>query len=954
MRLRAMTSDTDFNLSEIYSIYTRDCSELADDIPVENAGDFLDSLTDTLAVNPELISEEENFSGVVYLLNTFEQLDDKSAERLLDLIGSGLKYETQQVHAAIESNDMDGLHTIQGLLERYAFLIHWYLNSFEKNTITRVESDHASTANTTGKGSRSNKVSKEFQAAFQILISALESINGCLKLNLSTLFATSSERDMFISLFLKPVYQLMEHEQLVKNTPLRMHMFKIICLSVKMHSQQASAHTSLMQLLIYFEHIPEPLAELLQILHEQYDNVAITEDMLKELSHRQFNSNDTRGPKLVSLFLNRLAQLIPQVLMKQMSVLVKLLDADSFTLRCSVIEATGSIITYVSQQEEDPERQKSQIHGLLDLIEERTLDVNPYARCRALQVLTTVCELENTKLTSRRPSFTTTAVLCLRDKSSLVRRNGIKLLSRLISTHPFDLLHGPQLDLKSWNERLEQLERELAEIQPQDLEEGHATAEESMIDGNALDAPSDNEDEDDKQKNTQEENNNNSTEQVQNGNSSEDAINRLKLTKKYYNEAIEFINKIHEALGSIEVLLFSKNKNEIIDSMDLFVLADAYGIEVARVGIRKMIHLIWAKPNNDEGSAIQSHLITCYQSLFFETPVGLSESDANLLVARNLISLTYSATLAELASLERLLVLAMEKERLISNGVIKMLWKIYGYQQREISKSQRRGAIIILGMLSKADSSIANAGIELLLKIGLGEQGRKDLGLAKYTCVVLQHCVSESDWKKTRPNGVGPQRFAPNHEVIEGLCAFLLFPFHSMEWFGVAEQAIRVINDLCESPDLVYSKLVKVKTKEAFFDNGDTGNEGALSQLLFIVGEVALKLMVHLERCEALFKRSKIALEKSNADKRSENEKSQKKKQEQEKEEGDDLEMVGGGTSEDDFTEAIAFIRERELLYGKDSLLAIFGPMVSEICTAGLQQEQVSLQKKKKKKLNTY
>jgi condensin complex subunit 1 len=913
---------SDFNLSEIFSIYTRDCGELVEDIPVENSAEFLDSLTDALAVTPERLAEEENFNGAIYLLNSYEELDGKSAGGLLDLIVSGLKYETQQTQGAIDSNDVDSLPTVKGLLERYAFLLHWYLNSLERITLNKADA-----VVSTGKGSRT-KVSGEFSAACQLVLSALEAICSCLRLNLGTIFVTSSETDLFTSLFLKPVYQMMEHEQVVKNSKVRMHMFKVICLCVKMHSQQSSVQTSLMQLLIYFEHLPEPLAELLQILHEQFDHVAITEDMLKELSNREFNSNDTKGPKLVSQFLTRLSQLIPQVLMKQMSVLVKLLDIESFTLRCSVIEATGSIITYISQQEEDPERQKTQIHSFLDLVEERTLDVNPYCRCRAIQALTNVCELES-KLTSRRPNFTAIAVRCLTDKSSLVRRNGIKLLSRLISTHPFDLLHGPQLDLKSWNIRLEQLQKELDELQPDVGETTTSQADESAIDGNALDAPSDDEQEGEGGDRTVTKE---SADELVTQQQKEESINRLKLTKKYYLEAIEFIHKVHEALGSAELLLFSKNKNEIIDSMDLFVLADAFGIEIARVGIRKMIHLIWAKANNDEGSAIQSHLISCYQSLFFDTPIGLAENDANLLVARNLISLTYSATLAELASLEHLLVLAMEKERLISNGVIKMLWKIYGYQQREISKSQRRGAIIVLGMLSKADSSIANAGLELLLKIGLGEQGRKDLGLAKYTCIVLQHCVQEGDWKKMRPDGVGPPRFAPSHEVIEGLCAFLLLPYQSMEWFGVAEQAIRAINDLCESPDLVYSKLVKIKTQEAF--EGD-GNEGALSQLLFIVGDVALKIMVHLERCEALFKRSKIALEKSNAAKRSEDEKSKK-------EEDEDLEMVGGGTSEDDFTEAITYIREREMLYGKDSLLARFGNLVSDICKTGLQTPYVS------------
>lgn len=49
------------------------------------------------------------------------------------------------------------------------------------------------------------------------------------------------------------------------------------------------------------------------------------------------------------------------------------------------------------------------------------------------------------------------------------------------------------------------------------------------------------------------------------------------------------------------------------------------------------------------------------------------------------------------------------------------------------------------------------------------------------------------------------------------------------------------------------------------------------------------------------------------------------------KDEEDELDLIGG-TTEDDFSEALTIIRERELLYGPNSLLAMFGPMVAEIC----------------------
>jgi condensin complex subunit 1 len=46
---------------------------------------------------------------------------------------------------------------------------------------------------------------------------------------------TTSERDTFVSLFTKPVYIVLESEQRVKVTPVRMHLFKVLCIAVKHH-----------------------------------------------------------------------------------------------------------------------------------------------------------------------------------------------------------------------------------------------------------------------------------------------------------------------------------------------------------------------------------------------------------------------------------------------------------------------------------------------------------------------------------------------------------------------------------------------------------------------------------------------------------------------------------------------------------------------------------------------
>ena len=70
------------------------------------------------------------------------------------------------------------------------------------------------------------------------------------------------------------------------------------------------------------------MAEFLQILSEQYDYPQLVDEILRELSNKEFNSNDTRGPKSVSGFISKLSELAPRLVIKQMTLLIKLLDSE--------------------------------------------------------------------------------------------------------------------------------------------------------------------------------------------------------------------------------------------------------------------------------------------------------------------------------------------------------------------------------------------------------------------------------------------------------------------------------------------------------------------------------------------------------------------------------------------------------------------------------------------------
>ena len=724
------------------------------------------------------------------------------------------------------------------------------------------------------------------------------------------------------------------------------------------------------------------MAEFLHILAEQYDHPQLTEEILRELSNKEFNSNDLKGPKSVSTFVAKISELAPRLVIKQMTLLAKLLDGESYTLRCAIIEVCGNLIGMLSKQEseERSETTKGQINAFFDVLEERFLDINPYCRCRAIQVYVKLCELEQ-KFPKRRQAAAELATRSLEDKSSNVRRNAIKLLGKLVSTHPYGVLHGGQLSHKEWNARLQACQEEIDALEPQTRAPGlgEKTSNETNIDDDLLDDKT--HVEQDPSPPMTEEQKAAALEKAAAEAATTEAMNKLQLTRRYYSEALRFIEVVQEASPTVTQLLASRNKSEIIEAMDFFVILDAYKLETARAGIRRMLRLIWTKGNSDEGKGVQTHLIECYKGLFFDAPDQFSPNDAANYVARNMISLTFGASPAELTSLEQLLA-TMMKQELINEAVVQKLWQVYGVQKKEISAKQRRGAIIVLGMLALADPEIVVRDMETCLKIGLGPLGRADLGLARYTCVALRRINAASRQSKGIEKRTATTRLSNDHAVLIKLAAMTYVESDSKEWFGVAEQAVGAIYALSKHPDTLCTEIIRRKTKRVFQQQIHQSQESstvadqtglhtpppddeqrpeeqrtsqqsalALAQLLFIVGHVAIKQIVHLELCELDFKRRKAEKEKTAKPAASPSKKptssakqgNEKRKSSNQAEEQDELDLIAG-TTEDDFTDAVNSIRERELLYSPNALLSSFGPLVADICANNTQYAHRELQ----------
>lgn len=102
------------------------------------------------------------------------------------------------------------------------------------------------------------------------------------------------------------------------------------------------------------------------------------------------------------------------------------------------------------------------------------------------------------------------------------------------------------------------------------------------------------------------------------------------------DDAIRFAQQMDLTVPVMCELLASKAKSEVLETMDFFVTLHRSGLESAREGLRRMIHLVWNKDaNSEEGRTVKSSLMECFHQVYIASSDG--EQDKISAIVRNLI-----------------------------------------------------------------------------------------------------------------------------------------------------------------------------------------------------------------------------------------------------------------------------------------------------------------------------
>lgn len=181
-------------------------------------------------------SHKEILTNAIHYRRYSPTIPTTALGKIHDLIISTLSTESDITHHDLEAEEQDSIPHHKKILEILGFLLQWSLAAID----ARESSEKQSAGNARPKGGKSTKSktngAKEanWDPAVQIQ-NALETMAKVMKLKLAKIFINTSERDTFVSLFTRPVYLLLENETRVKNTAIRMHAFKVLCIAVKHH-----------------------------------------------------------------------------------------------------------------------------------------------------------------------------------------------------------------------------------------------------------------------------------------------------------------------------------------------------------------------------------------------------------------------------------------------------------------------------------------------------------------------------------------------------------------------------------------------------------------------------------------------------------------------------------------------------------------------------------------------
>mmetsp|Transcript_8464 Transcript_8464/g.12624 ORF Transcript_8464/g.12624 Transcript_8464/m.12624 type:complete len:1331 (-) Transcript_8464:69-4061(-) len=588
------------------------------------------------------------------------------------------------------------------------------------------------------------------------------------------------------------------------------------------------------------------------------------------------------GVKNVGCFLTSLAESSPGVVTAYLPLVMNHLDSEVYQIRSAVVTAMGLTIGFIyrecsnalNQQSADDEASGVNLRSLvrlrddmLDILVERTRDVNAFTRAAVLKVWVSLVEHEALPVV-RIGSVAEVALDRMSDKTAAVRKGAVALMTALLDFNPF----SGSLNIDHYRALKDKLEKRLQD-RMQVVSQHSAAESETGDERDIKPEPSE-----DNVTETQTE----SQEVMEFQDDPEIVALSAELSKCI--SCLELLQSIDSSVPVIEGMIASRTSSDVIEALRFFSRAVNFGVSGSARCLQSSFSLIW-----HQEESIQMECLNTFVNVFV-TDGG--ENGGRALapaeVAHNLVTLCLKCSDSDLTSFEKI-VGELFNRKIVSDsaGVIQCLWKmaVNAHMQRTQGNSVSdstgpsltlHGPLLVLRMISKyASEDIFGASKIRFLCTSCLEMGVElDTEAMRAAAMCLQ-CAPSYISCATKPSSSEIQEIQSSlMTACERLLTVLSDRLNRFDtesatrgWFAVCEESVYALYHCHPCPDEALSQLITCMYSSWHTSCCD-GIESAehsvvslcrLARLVYMLGQGALSTLLYTEKIANLAKKANEA-----------------------------------------------------------------------------------------------
>eukprot|EP01083_Nonionella_stella_P154834 499384_1 len=814
--------------------FMSECKSDADQLSAGEIRNVLNTVADQLEgsqnPSPELLGTHEIFDPIYKLSCNYPQLDGKHKSQIQKMLCSGVPALVSQVKHIDPTASAQSKREMRNCVKMYAYLLCMLVNSAEKEECAKPDP----------KAKKKGILQWDWPAVKEVVIGALTSILDCV--GVKQLWNMGTPEEDFGNMFFKTGCTMFENQKNLKVESIRKELFRLICLVVSQYNLMVGFPAHFVHILMHQESSPPHVAELCKILVLDFNCPTVVGNIIREIGRRNSPEllRELKGSRNLGFFLEEIAQRVPTQLNKDIAVIIPHLDSESYLMRNGVIRMLGALVLRAFN-DVAPEVALKEKEKILDLIEERCMDVTSYTRCKALRTLADLIG-EDAIPVNRIASVMRLAVDRLQDRSSTVRKGALQLLTMVVQRNPF----GGKLDREVFGPKLEEFKTKIIAIeqerQKRDLEAARRVVSGSGIQLNFGDEKEKEDVANGKAEATEEEKVDEKSAEnggvpmdiyeigdEQAGNGAEKAsekkeaesadvtsaeLEELRRQLIFNAAAMRFIRDLGECVPALCRLLSSKLQSDVLETIKFFIVAWQFQLKNWQLGFQKMLPLVW----NKDPLAVRDAVLDSFRFIYIgnadlEGPQGQIEARRIALV---LTEFADAATLKETTCIEELIALMMEKS-MIPGPVVRALWA--QFLSSGSTQTQRRNALVVLTHAASFKPKLLSCHFAEIIRLGFRSDGGEVDARFQRTALVAISKYAASAKAKISPE-IRDAIVRHISEIMDGK----LVP--GTEWFSAAQTAVNtlfVVGDdatqLCEKAIRRFAMRVLGKlSKEAAAD----------------------------------------------------------------------------------------------------------------------------------------